>query len=134
MKKTILYTLLISLVFLMTVANPARSTEDPTPGLVREVTAYNVGVSEQTNNEPCIGAAGKNLCRLIARGLKICAANFVDMETILNIEGFGECIVLDRMNRRFTHRVDIAMGEDEVERALEFGIQRLYVEVKSAQP
>jgi hypothetical protein len=45
-----------------------------------------------------------------AQGLKVCAANFVDHETNLNIEGYGECVVLDRMNRRFAHRVDIAVG------------------------
>ena len=84
--------------------------------------------------EPCIGATGKNLCRLVAKGLKICAANFVDPETILNIEGYGECVVLDRMNRRFAHRVDIAMRKDEVDRALEFGIQERYVEVKPGRP
>lgn len=154
MKKQILYTLVTAVVFLwmgsridapapltagaaseiMTVDNQTGFFENLAPGLVREVTAYDVGVRDQTNNEPCIGAAGRNLCRLVARGLKICAANFVDLETILNIEGYGECVVLDRMNRRFTHRVDIAMNMDEVERALEFGIQRRYVEVKRERP
>jgi len=103
-------------------------------GHVREVTAYNVGIRGQTGDEPCIGATGHDLCRLVARGLKICAANFVDSETVLHIEGYGECVVLDRMNRRFAHRVDIAMREDEVDRALEFGIQRRHVEVKPGRP
>ncbi len=149
MKKTILLTFVIAVVFfwmgsgidvpapltpgvgseIMTVDNQAGFVENPTPGLVREVTAYNVGVRGQTSDEPCIGAMGHNLCRLVARGLKVCAANFVDPETILNIEGHGECVVLDRMHRRFAHRVDIAMRKDEVDRALEFGIQRRYVEV-----
>ncbi len=94
------------------------------------MTAYNVGVRGQTSDEPCIGSTGRNICRLVARGLKICAANFVEPETILHIEGYGECVVLDRMNRRYTHRVDIAMKEDEVDRAIEFGLQRRHVEVK----
>lgn len=47
-------------------------------------------------------------------GLKVCAANFVAPETILNIEGYGECVFLDRMNHRFSHRVDIAMRKDGV--------------------
>jgi len=38
------------------------------------------------------------------------------------------------MNRRFAHRVDIAMRKDEVDRALGFGIQRRYVEVKPGRP
>ena len=110
------------------------SVENQAPGVVREITAYNVGVKDQTNDEPCIGATGRNLCRLVARGLKICAANFVDPDTILKIEGYGECVVLDRMNRRFARRVDIAMRKDEVHRALEFGIQRRHVAVKSEPP
>ena len=80
---------------------------NPGPGLVREVSAYNVVVRELTSDDPHIGATGRNFCRLVARGLKVCAANFVDPETILHIEGYGECIVLDRMNRRFALDVSI---------------------------
>lgn len=154
MKKTVLRAFVIALVFMWmgseidvavppttvvgseitTVDEPGGSVEKTNSGLVREVTAYNVGVRGQTSDEPCIGATGENLCRLIARGLKVCAANFVEPETILNIEGYGECVVLDRMHRRFAHRVDIAMREDEVDRALEFGIQRRQVEVITGRP
>ena len=114
--------------------NQAGFVEDRPPGLVREVTAYNVGRRGQSDDKPCIGATGQNLCRLVAKGLKVCAANFVDPETVLTIEGYGECVVLDRMNRRFSHRVDIAMGKHEVDKALEFGIQQRYVEVKPDRP
>ncbi len=149
MKKPILLTLLVAVVFLWlglkseapsplapaaasaaeSADNLARFVRKRIPGLIREVTAYNVGVRGQTSNDPCIGSTGRNLCRLVARGLKICAANFVEPETILHIEGYGECVVLDRMNRRYGHRVDIAMNENEVDRAIEFGIQRRHVEV-----
>jgi 3D (Asp-Asp-Asp) domain-containing protein len=118
----------------MPIDHHAKSVENLAPGVVREVTAYNVGVKEQTNDEPCIGATGQNLCRFVTRGLKICAANFVNPDTILKIEEYGECIVLDRMNRRFAHRVDIAMRKNEVHRALEFGIQWRHVAVKSEPP
>jgi len=153
MKKTVLIIFVIAVVLLWTgsgkdvTARPtpggaseivavhlAGFVENPTAGLVREVTAYNVGVRGQTSDDPCIGATGKNLCRLVARGRKICAANFVKLETILHIEGYGECVVLDRMNRRFSHRVDIAMRMDEVDRALEFGVQRRQVDVKPGRP
>ena len=99
-------------------------------GMVREVTAYNVGVREQTSDDPCIGASGRDLCRLVEEGRSVCAANFVALGTILRIEEYGECVVLDRMNRRFAHRVDIAMKEDAVDEALEFGLQRRVVEVR----
>lgn len=119
---------------IMTADSPFGFVDYAIPGLIREVTAYNVGMKRQTSDEPCIGATGQNLCRLVARGLKICAANFVNPETILHIEGYGECVVLDRMNPRFPHRVDIAMRKDEVGKALEFGVQRRYVEVKPGHP
>lgn len=98
------------------------------PGIVREVTAYNVGVREQTSDTPCIGAGGHDLCQLLERDVKVCAANFVALGTVLMIEKFGECVVLDRMHRRFAHRVDIAMREHEIEEAMEFGRQRRIVE------
>jgi len=137
----------ISLLFLWTGIRPVASNSSDTPkeagkaghkvqsaggriaGVVREVTAYNVGVKEQTSDTPCIGAGGDDLCRLITR-MKVCAANFVPLGTILEIEKFGECVVLDRMHRRFSHRVDIAMRDHEIEEAREFGLQRRIVQVK----
>lgn len=98
--------------------------------VLREVTAYNVGDRKQTDRTPCIGATGVDLCRLVDRGLNVCAANFVDLGTTLVIEEFGECRVLDRMNSRYSHRVDIAMRKDEVRKAVEFGLQQRVVEVK----
>lgn len=97
-------------------------------GYVREVTAYNVGVKAQTSDTPCIGASGRDLCELVERNVKVCAANFVPLGTILKIDAYGECIVLDRMHSRFSHRVDIAMKEDEIEEARKFGIQKRVVE------
>jgi len=97
-------------------------------GIVRVVTAYNVGVREQTSDTPCIGASGRNLCELVERDVKVCAANFVPLGTILKIEEYGMCVVLDRLHRRHTHRVDIAMREDEIEEARQFGLQKRVVE------
>lgn len=93
----------------------------------RYVTAYNVGVVAQTDNTPCIGASGDNLCELVERGQNVCAANFVQLGTYLEIEGIGKCLVLDRMNPRYSSRVDIAMGPDEINQAKEFGLRRLKV-------
>ena len=93
----------------------------------RYVTAYNVGVVAQTDNTPCIGASGKDLCELVGQGISICAANFVPLGTRLEIEGFGVCLVEDRMNARYTSRVDIAMGPNEITRAKEFGLKKLKV-------
>ena len=89
----------------------------------RYVTAYNVGVVAQTDNTPCIGASGDDLCELFEQGINICAANFVRLGTNLEIEGFGTCVVLDRMNKRYTSRVDILMGPNEITKARQFGLQ-----------
>jgi len=95
----------------------------------RYVTAYNVGLVAQTDNTPCIGASGDNLCQLVEGGVNVCAANFVPLGTYLEIEGIGICRVLDRMNARYAYRVDIAMGPDEIFEARGFGLQKLKVDV-----
>lgn len=100
-------------------------------GMIREVTAYNVGIPEQTSANPCIGASGQDLCRLVEAGRRVCAANFVALGTVLRIDRYGECVVLDRMHRRYPHRVDIAMREDEVGEAVNFGVRKLVVQVKN---
>ena len=95
----------------------------------RYITAYNVGVIAQTDKTPCVGASGHDLCDLVEQGVNICAANFVQLGTQLEIEGHGKCTVLDRMHSRFKYRVDIAMGPNEIAKAKEFGIKRLKVEI-----
>jgi 3D (Asp-Asp-Asp) domain-containing protein len=89
------------------------------------VTAYNVGVVAQTDNTPCIGASGDDLCKMVEQGYNVCAANFVKLGTYLEIENIGKCIVLDRMNSRYnnTTRIDFAMGPDEITEAKKFGLQ-----------
>jgi len=96
---------------------------------VREVTAYNVGDPAQTAGDPCIGASGKNLCQALESGIRTCAANFVPLGTRLRIDSIGSCVVEDRMHRRFSHRVDVAMKLAEKERAIRFGLRRLRVAV-----
>jgi 3D (Asp-Asp-Asp) domain-containing protein len=96
---------------------------------IREITAYNSGRPEQTDNSPCLTANGENVCTALARGYKRCAANFVPFGTRLLIENYGECLVTDRMNERFQNRVDIAMMADEKERAKKFGLQNLNVKI-----
>jgi 3D (Asp-Asp-Asp) domain-containing protein len=93
--------------------------------IFREVTAYTSRVIE-TDNEPCLSASGDNICELYAKGKQICATNAYPLHTKLYIKGFGECEVLDKMNKRFTQRVDIYFGMD-LARALKFGLQTLEV-------
>lgn len=100
---------------------------DMSEGVLREVTAYNAGDPNQTDSSPCISASGDDICKLLDQGIKVCAANFVPLRTKLYIDKIGECVVLDRMNKRFTNRVDIAMKKDEKKRAIKFGKQNLKV-------
>lgn len=108
-------------------------TEARTPisSTIREVTAYNVGVVAQNDASPCISANGENICLAVERGYKRCAANFVPFGTRLYVEGFGECLVTDRMNSRYQNRVDVAMSKDEIDRAVKFGLQHLTVDILS---
>jgi len=101
---------------------------------VRQVTAYNVGDPYQTDSTPCIGAYPKvDLCEEVAKGIQVCAANFVPLNTILRIindtgESF-ECIVWDRMNSRYTKRVDIAMDLIQKAEAKKFGVNEWKVQI-----
>jgi 3D (Asp-Asp-Asp) domain-containing protein len=101
----------------------------PVKYTVRPVTAYNVGDRFQTDTSPCIGAANDNLCRAVARGEKVCAANFVPLNTYLYIRGYGVYRVADRLNSRFKNRVDIAMAPYQNDKAREFGVKYLAVSV-----
>ena len=88
----------------------------------REVTMYNVGVPNQTDQSPCIGASGDNLCTIVA-STRVCAANFVPLGSLLRIKGIGTCIVQDRMNSRYPQSVDIALPADKIKEARRFGRQ-----------
>lgn len=85
------------------------------------VTAYN-SVPGQTDATPCIGAQGTDICQLLAEGSNTCAANFVALGTVLEVDGLGTCVVRDRMNARYHYRVDWYMGMD-IASAKRFGVQ-----------
>jgi len=98
---------------------------------VRRISAYNAGDVNQCDGDPCTAANGENICEALERGYKRCAANFVPFGTILDIEGYGECMVVDRMNARFPDGVDIAMKYTEKAKALQFGRRSLNVKIIS---
>ena len=99
------------------------------PSTTREISVYNIGDPNQTDETPCIGASGDNLCDLVSQGKLICAANFVPLHTTLHIENIGECLVLDRMNAKFPDRVDLALPLDKIEEAKQFGVKNLQVTI-----
>lgn len=93
------------------------------------VTAYN-SVAGQTDDTPCIGAQGTDICVAYANGENVCAANFVPLGTKLEVEGLGTCIVRDRMNARYDKRIDWFMGYD-VKAARKFGVHTKQVAIYS---
>lgn len=93
------------------------------------VTMYN-SVPEQTDESPCISADGSNICDLFAKGQNICASNDYKIGTKLHIVGLGDCVVKDRMARKYTNTgaVDWYNGMD-VAGARKFGKQ--FIDVKT---
>lgn len=101
---------------------------------IKGISAYNAGDPYQCDNSPCIAANGENICLALELGYKRCAANFVPFGTILEIEGYGRCLVVDRMNSRFSNHVDIAMKKTEKKEALKFGRRKLKVHIVKPLP
>ena len=91
---------------------------------IKRVSAYNVGIEAQTDSTPCFGARRHNLCEMLEQGINICACNSLELWTEIEIEGYGKCIVLDRMNSRYTNgEIDIAFPEDQIQEAKNWGIK-----------
>lgn len=106
--------------------------KDPVWGTIKEpkmaeVSAYTSRVQE-TDSSPCIAANGKDICKLHKQGIQTCASNDYKLGAKLKIEGLGECINMDRMNKRYTGtgRVDFYMGMD-LKGALNHGVKKLMV-------
>ena len=96
---------------------------------VKGISAYNAGDPYQTDGNPCRSANGENICLALELGYKRCASNMVPFGTLLEIEGYGRCLVTDRMNSRFQNHVDIAMKASEKQAALQFGRRKLAVTI-----
>ena len=91
-------------------------------------TGYSLSVDE-TDENPCIGAGNNNLCELRPAlkndNVKICASRDLPLDTIVYIDGIGECIIKDRLNARYkgTNRIDVLM--DSKQEARNFGVKIL---------
>lgn len=91
------------------------------------ITAYN-SEAGQTDNSPCITANSFNVCD---HGVEdTVAANFLKFGAKIKIPAlFGDkvFVVRDRMNKRFSNRVDVWMLEKP--QALKFGVKVARIEV-----
>lgn len=86
------------------------------------ITAYS-STPDQTDSTPCITANGYNVCE--ANAENIIAANFLPFGARVQIpELFGDRVftVQDRMNARYSHRIDIWMTS--YHKAKQFGVKR----------
>ena len=91
------------------------------------VTAYTSTV-DQTDASPCITANGLNVCERDTED--IIAANFLPFGTRVKMpEYFGDrvFIVADRMNARYTNRVDVWLKDRND--AKQFGVRYLEIEI-----
>lgn len=93
-------------------------------GTIREITMFTSRVSE-TDGDPCTAAWGENICKM---DFNVCATNAFPHNTKLFVAGLGECVVKDKMNSRYTSRVDWYAKMD-FNRAITFGKQNLLVSV-----
>lgn len=94
--------------------------------MTRVITSYTLGRPEETDDTPCIGASGHDLCELVKKGERVCASNEFRLGTRIAFAG-TECVVLDRTNARYQYRVDVA--KLDYQEALAFGRQVHEVEV-----
>jgi len=95
------------------------------------VTAYSSTV-DQTDSTPCITANGFNVCEHNKEN--IIAANFLPFGARVRLpELYGDKVftVQDRMNRRYSYRVDLWMKTRE--KAKKFGVKYTTVEIVPEQ-
>ena len=103
----------------------------PFPSAVRELevtaTAFN-SVVAQTDAQPTLTASGEHLrpgvrALAISRDLERAGLTF---GTRVEIDGYGEWVVQDRMAPRWRRKIDLYMGEDE-EAARRFGTRSVTI-------
>jgi 3D (Asp-Asp-Asp) domain-containing protein len=100
-------------------------------------TAYNA-THEQTDSTPHIGAWGDHLDHAIQPGVRVIAvspdllAKGLKRGQRVRIQGLkGEFVVLDKMPRRWTNRIDIYMHKD-IRAAKKWGKRRVKMSWKEA--
>ena len=96
-----------------------------------EMSAY-TSREQETDGSPCISADNSNICEYDGC---VVASNDFPLQTIVNVDGFGECTVKDRMNSRYSflktgqYNMDIYMKYD-LQKALNFGRQKIDITLK----
>lgn len=102
---------------------------EPVKWLERESTAYNAGDPLQCDDTPCISADNSNICNRLANGEKLIASNEFKLGTRIEIQGKGIYTVVDRMNERYTTRIDIAMKLGQKPQAIKYGLKTIKIRI-----
>lgn len=96
------------------------------------VSAYNVGDVSQNDDNPCLGAWGDDLCNILSQGGTVCANNYYPWGTKLYVEGYGTCVVMDKMNSRYgKYYIDIAFPSDQKQQALNWGRRDIIIKTNN---
>lgn len=85
-------------------------------------TAYTLS-EDETDGSPEIGAGNHNLKLLCIQGKSCCASRTLPLHTKIEIEGIGECEILDRTSLKYAERIDILF--ETKESAFRFGKKEL---------
>ena len=107
------------------------SVDEEDNSIIVEMSAYTSREAE-TDSSPCISADGSNICNYDGC---VVASNDFDLGSKVEVEGFGDCIVKDRMNRRYSfsktgkYNMDMYMRYD-LDKALKFGRQQVNIKIK----
>jgi 3D (Asp-Asp-Asp) domain-containing protein len=108
------------------------------PSALRELevtaTAFN-SLVEQTDGHPTLTASGEHLrpgvrAIAISRDLE---REGLELGTRVEIDGYGEWVVLDRMAPRWRRKIDVYMGEDEAA-ARRFGRRSVTIRWSAGAP
>ena len=112
------------------IPKPVDETPPPPPkttpvGKVMEISGYTSSEAE-TDSNPCEGARSIDICELRKRGVQTCSSNSFPLKTLIEVEGLGTCMILDRMDVRYTNNVDwhFGQGKEAVEEANAWGRKR----------
>lgn len=123
---------LLSFLLLISCANKEDKYEWKSLDVI--ASAYN-SVRSQTNGKPSLAAWGDTLvpgmkCIAISQDLLQLG---IDHNTPIKIEGLkGIFLVKDKMNQRYTKKIDIYMDKD-IEKAEEWGIKKLTIQYRVAK-
>jgi len=127
------YTAILLVFLLLLNCRESNSDEKKYQWKTKEVTAsaFN-SLAYQTNSNPSITAFGDSLkpgmkCIAVSRNL---LSEGLGHNTQLTIEGLkGIYLVKDKMNRRFTDKIDIYMGTD-VQAARNWGVKKVSIQYR----